>query len=141
MKNKSNLMSALKAAKSRAKTVSDLNELRALIKDFDKDIIATAKSLYSTEVLARKAARDEKKELRDKAFAEARAARKEAKAKLEAARQLVTKKPRKNAVKAAPSKAQLKHELIKARKNTPATTLVVDSMMGGLADLPPIENA
>jgi len=139
MKNKSNLLSALNAANVRAKTVADINELRAVIKNFDKSLATRAHELYGAEVLARKTARTEKNAARDAAFAAAKAAREDAKAKLAAARALVTKKPRKgNTIKAA-AKFSPKVELIKARKNTPATTLVVDSMLGGLADLPAIE--
>jgi hypothetical protein len=139
------LTKAFNAAKAttvgeKKNTVEELKALRAVIKGFDKTLATDAAAAYVAGVEARKAASEAKKAEREAAFALATAAKEEAKTKLAAAKALVTKKPRgKKAKDVAPAAAfKPKTELIKkAKKDTrPATTVVVDNLAGGLADLP-----
>lgn len=144
MKNKSNLLSALNAANARCKTVKDLDELRAVLRDYEKKVAAASHDLYGIEVAARKAERTERKAKRDAAAQEARDLRAKAKEAAAAAAALVQKKPRKAKkndqaeLDFGGSPAKPRAELIKKAKRSGeelTATEVVDSAIGALADI------
>jgi truncated hemoglobin YjbI len=120
----------------------DPAEVVNLIKNFAKGARVVNQKAYAKAVAARKQEREVKKAKRAALIAEAQEAKMQAKEKAAAAKALVAKKTKRAKVSKEPAPGSAfkpKTELIKrARRGSENLTPseVVDSMAGGLSDLP-----